>query len=352
VPFPDARFSDLQEAVNFAIGELPLDGQIAVEIAGSQTLILTAPLAIDLPAGTTLELRAAANARPTLLLDGEIVVAGDPASTFILNGLVIAAGAGMTPGLPAPEALVHLPVLGAAGAPNLLHELDITHCTLVPGWSVNPDREPVSPEAPGLLAETSGTSIVVTRSIVGAIYAAPFVTLNLTDSIIDATDPTNVAYAAPDASSGGGALTMDGCTVIGKVHSTLLSLVSNSIFWGKLAATDKAPWVSALVADRKQEGCVRFSFLPVDAVTPRRFNCVELTLASPQQPLFFALRYGSPAYAKLLISTDNSIRRGAEDGGEMGAFHFLLAPQRESDLQIRLQEYLPVGLESGLIYQN
>ena len=29
----------------------------------------------------------------------------------------------------------------------------------------------------------------------------------------------------------------------------------------------------------------------------------------------------------------------------MGAFHFLLAPQRESDLKIRLYEYLPVGLE-------
>jgi hypothetical protein len=36
----------------------------------------------------------------------------------------------------------------------------------------------------------------------------------------------------------------------------------------------------------------------------------------------------------------------------MGAFHSLLAPQRESDLQIRITEYLPVGLEFGFIYQN
>ena len=55
---------------------------------------------------------------------------------------------------------------------------------------------------------------------------------------------------------------------------------------------------------------------------------------------------------KLLASTDDAIRRGADDGGEMGAFHFLLAPQRETDLAIRLQEYLPVGLEFGLIYQT
>jgi hypothetical protein len=50
--------------------------------------------------------------------------------------------------------------------------------------------------------------------------------------------------------------------------------------------------------------------------------------------------------------TNNAIRRGADDGGEMGAFHFLLAPLRETDLLVRLQEYLPAGLQSGIFYQN
>jgi hypothetical protein len=36
----------------------------------------------------------------------------------------------------------------------------------------------------------------------------------------------------------------------------------------------------------------------------------------------------------------------------MGAFHFVLAPLRESDLSIRLQEYTPVGLDVGLIYNS
>ena len=36
----------------------------------------------------------------------------------------------------------------------------------------------------------------------------------------------------------------------------------------------------------------------------------------------------------------------------MGAFHFVLAPLRESDLVIRLQEYVPVGLDAGLIYNS
>ena len=146
-------------------------------------------------------------------------------------------------------------------------------------------------------------------------------------------------------------MTLEGCTVVGKVHADLLDLGFRQHLLVGAAPGDTAPWTSSLAADRQQEGCVRFSFLPFGAVTPRRFECVEQAFASPQ-PLFFSLRYGHPGYMKLLASTDDTIRRGADDGGEMGCFHFLLAPQRESDLKIRLQEYLPVGLEFGLIYQN
>jgi hypothetical protein len=270
---------------------------------------------------------------------------------MIINGFVIAAGNSMQPASPSPEALVHLPKARPAGTPNLLGQLDLTHCTLVPGWSVHEDGEPRYPAAPAIVAEPAGTTVAISRSVVGGIRSTEFTTVNIADSIVDATDPTNVAYAALDNQNGGGALTLTGCTVVGKVHAVLLTLVSNSILWGALAQGDKAPWVSALVADRKQEGCVRFSFLPYQAVTPRQFKCVTRALASPQ-PYFFSLRYGHPAYVKLLVSTDDTIRRGADDGGEMGAFHFLLAPQRESDLQVRMQEYLPVTLEFGLIYQN
>jgi len=70
------------------------------------------------------------------------------------------------------------------------------------------------------------------------------------------------------------------------------------------------------------------------------------------QPLFYSLRYGDPGYCKLFSVTDNAIRRGADDGGEMGAFHFVLAPMRETDLRVRMTEYLPVGLEFGVFYEN
>jgi len=149
--------------------------------------------------------------------------------------------------------------------------------------------------------------------------------------------------------SGVGTLTLDGCTVVGKVHAVLLRLVSNSIIWAGRLAGDA--WTTGLVADRKQEGCVRFSFLPAGARTPRRFECVERAIAGPQ-PIFFALRYGRPGYAKLLRSTPGVVLRGADDGGEMGAFHFVEAPLRETDLRVRMQEFMPVGLEFGILYQN
>jgi hypothetical protein len=352
-PYPDTaatpRYTNLQDALNYVVGELGVEGQVALEITNSETYTVTTGgvLSVDLPAGTTVEFRAQDGCRPTILLDGELSVTGDKSSQFLMNGLLIAASANMTPGGPSSSALVHVPANRPIGSANLLAELNLTHCTLVPGWSVKTTGEPQYPTAPALIAEPSGVQIVTQYSILGAIRAANMVTVNLSDSILDATDRAGVAYAALDGESGGGALTLTGCTVVGKVHAQVLTLVSDSIIW----ATASNNWVSGLIADRLQKGCVRFSFLPVNAQTPRRFECVEQALASAQ-PIFFSLRYGDRRYLKLLACTDDSIRRGADDGGEMGAFHFVLAPQRESDLTIRLQEYLPVGLNAGLIYQT
>jgi hypothetical protein len=354
-PFPDTaaipRYATLQQALDFATGQLTASGAAAVEIVDSRSYPQsgTLDLIVDVPAGCTVELRARNEARPTLLIDSEIVVFGDTGSTFALNGLLVAASAAMTPASPSPVALVHVPANRPDGSRNLLETLDVIHCTLLPGWSVDTGGTPQFGADPTLAAEAAGTTVTAKKSILGAVRAGEFVAVAAFDSIVDATDPANVAFADLDGASGGGSLTLDGCTVVGKVHAVLLSLVSNSILWAGLLAADS--WTTGLVADRKQEGCVRFSFLPAGAKTPRRFECVERAIAGPQ-PIFFALGYGRPGYLKLLPSTPNVVRRGADDGGEMGAFHFVLAPLRETDLRVRLQEYLPVGLESGIIYQN
>lgn len=356
LPFPDTdatpRYTTLQDAVTFAITQLPAnDGVVAIEItdsgiypaAGSPPLTLD----IDLPAGATLEIRAADEHRPTLQLSGEIRIAGGASSTFALNGLVLTSVA--APGTPSPAALLRVPALRPDGSANLLEQAGVAHTTLVPGWALMSDGEPLQGAQPAIIAEPSGLRLSIQKSIVGPIRTPELVQIELTDSIVDATNPTDVALSAVDGISACGELTMEGCAVVGKVHATLLNLVSNTVFWAGLKNADS--WTTPLLAERKQAGCVRFSFLPPHAVTPRRFECVEQSPGSAQ-PLFYSLRYGQPAYAKLLPATQDAVRRGADDGGEMGAFHFVLAPLRETDLIIRMQEYIPAGLEFGIIYEN
>ena len=146
VAFPDVSgtlgYNDLQGAVDYAVNLFNENGLVAVEIGGSD-IFDTGPLNILLPADVTLELRAAEGSRPTLLLSGEIVVSGGTSSTVMLNGLLIAAAPGTAPGSPAPIALVHAPELQADGSFSRLGQLNLVHCTLVPGWSAATSGAPI-----------------------------------------------------------------------------------------------------------------------------------------------------------------------------------------------------------------
>jgi hypothetical protein len=341
--------------IHEALAALPGDG--VVEITDSGRYTEPAGLTVAVKSNGHIELRAADECRPTVVLGAEISITGGAESAFDLNGLVVtyAPPAAITP---LPPALLHVPNT----ASNLLSRLGLTHCTLVPGWALTPagNAQAAFAGQPALMVEAAGAQVSIRKSIVGGLWINGQATANLSDSILDATDASGVAYVAAvdpgtERPEPGGALTLDGCTVVGKVYASLLTLVSNSLLWAKLSAADLAAspklWEAPLWSARRQQGCVRFSFLPAGAITPRRFQCVEQAAGSPQ-PLFYSLRYADPGYAKLLPSTGDAIRRGADDGGEMGSFHFLLAPLRETDLRVRMQEYLPVGLEFGIFYET
>lgn len=355
LPFPDtaspARYSTIQDAVDFAIANIGASLQLAIEITNSDVYepgrvyaAGSTTLQINVPANVTMELRAADGFRPTLVLNSEITVTGGADSALSLNGLLIAyAPASATAAT--PVAALHVP----ATATNALAQLALNHCTLIPGLAVTPQHAPQVPGQPSLVAELPGMQVVVKTSILGGIRTHELASLNLLDTIVDACSPTAVAYANLDGTTGGGSLTMQGCTVNGKIHATLFALISDCIVLSELAAGDT--WTGPLWADRKQQGCVRFSYVPAGSVLPRNFECVQQG-AGVSPPIFYSWRYGDPGYGKLLPSTADSIRRGADDGGEMGAFHFVLAPLRETDLRVRLQEYLPVALEFGIFYQN
>jgi hypothetical protein len=334
-----------------------LGGSGVVEVSNSSIYNEPTGLTIAVNPGAHIELRAADGCRPTLNLGAEIAVTGGRESSFDLNGIVVAYQT-PSPAAPLPVALLHAPNNGS----NQLSHLGLTHCTLVPGWALTPEGSPQPAYAgqPALAAEAPGLRVAIQKSITGGLWVSAEASAKISDSVVDATDPSGIAYFShvdpvtklPQA---GGALTLLGCTVVGKVYASLLSLVSDSMVWAALSAADKAAspssWRAPLWASRKQQGCVRFSYLPPGSITSRRFKCLEQAEGVPQ-PLFLSMRYGDPSYAKLAPYTDDLIRRGADDDGEMGAFHFLLAPLRENDLLVRIQEFIPVGLEFGVFYET
>jgi hypothetical protein len=101
---------------------------------------------------------------------------------------------------------------------------------------------------------------------------------------------------------------------------------------------------------RRQQGCVRLSWVPTGSITPQRHRCLPDDAHPDARPLFAALRYGDPACGLLRAATDPAIRRGASDDGEMGVMHALQQPLREANLRVRLDEYLRFGLSAGIFY--
>jgi hypothetical protein len=97
---------------------------------------------------------------------------------------------------------------------------------------------------------------------------------------------------------------------------------------------------------------VRFSYVPPGSQTPRRYKCQPACKADALRvrPQFNSLRYGDPDYGQLSLRCAVEIRRGADDEAEMGAFHDLYQPQRETNLRVALDEYLRFGLEAGIFY--
>jgi hypothetical protein len=273
-------------------------------------------------------------ARPLLAAGGDITLAIGARGTLVLEGLVISG------------ATLRL----AAAADNETRTLILRDCTLVPGRSLVPDGSPATPGAVSLDIAHPFAKVRIERSIVGALRSHPDAQIDISGSAIDATDPTLAAYEGLAATEPGAELSLTDCTVIGLLHARLLSLASNTLFVARLPEPVPAGWPAAVRVQRRQQGCVRFSWLPAGAVTPRRHRCVSDADDGALRPQFTSRRYGEPAYLQLAAVTPLAIRHGADDEGEIGLMHPLAQPQREANLRIRLDEYLRFGLAAGLFY--
>jgi hypothetical protein len=278
---------------------------------------------------------------------------------FTLSGVVV-------------EGFVH--VTGDLGRLRLLHG------TLVPGRSLTENGAPTSRDPSVVVEEKDGAGnsinaqlrVEMAFSITGPLRLPENAQALLAlDSIIDGL-PFQGGLAAVAATGSdnqpGPPTTLERVTIFGASYFKQLS-ASESIFTG------------VVTTSQRQEGCVRFCFVPDGSTVPRRYRCQPdpeiaeetaaaekqakakgTTLTAPQKkaihdavvvwlkPTFTAEEYGLPGYAQLRLGCPEQIRTGTENESEMGVFCHLQQPQRETNLRIRLEEYLPFGLDAGLIY--
>jgi hypothetical protein len=324
-------------------------GDTVISIEDSDTYALPATQ-IALPDNAGLTIEAADGQRPLLQTDpGGLVIKGlatsqEERGTFTLSGVVV-------------EGWIRITDIG---------HLRLIHTTLVPGHTIAEgaaaSTDPsISVEGGG--AKNARLRVQLAFSLTGRISCpAQAVGLDILDSIVDG-DIGGVAIAGPGNTSGP-PLNIARSTVLGRTVVHELD-ASESIF------TDRVR------VDRRQAGCVRFSYVTRTSQTPRRYRCqpdlairaaldealatdpsltqadqdaIATVVAERVQPAFVATAYGRPEYCQLRLLSPVEIRTGTADSSEMGAYSHLKQPQRESNLRIRLEEYLPFGLEAGVIY--
>ncbi len=230
-----------------------------------------------------------------------------------------------------------------------LARLRVAHTTLVPAEG-------------GLSCAGDNPSLEITlfHSMLGPLALPPTVgSLAVEHCLVDGAGAAAVVAPGADA-------TVERSTVLG---STAVKTVeaSESIF------------TEPVVAERRQEGCVRFSFVAEPgSQVPRRYRCqpdleIAERIATAEaergaalsdaekgaigdgvrqwlSPLFTSRAFGDPGYGQLDRACPEQIRTGAADGAEMGVFHDLMQPQREANLRASLDEYLRAGLEAGLFH--
>ena len=291
-------------------------------------------------AGLPLAIEAADRVRPHL--KGRITIGG-PASggSLTLSGLLV-------------EGWIHVE--------RPLQRLRLLHTTLVPGRGLGKEGNPAGSD-PSLvckdLLDYKDLRVELAFSITGPLRLPEGAAgLWVLDSIVDGVGTDAITGLSVLSGLSAPPSWLERVTILGPSSFKELTLASEVIFTQPVAA------------ERLQEGCVRFSHLPPGSKTPRGYRCqpdLEIAVRTEQAgrpltsaekneiraglvPSFTDTRYGQPAYAQLHLACPKQIRTGAEDGSEMGAFCHLKQPQREANLRLRLNEYLPFGLEPGILY--
>jgi hypothetical protein len=353
-------------SIGAAIGQWQKDDPQDAVIELTESGVYVEPITLALKKDRTLQLRAANRTRPVLrLIDWQtdspdaLSVTMEQGSRFTIDGLLLV---GRPLRITGPYWEENEPIVPLCGS-----SVVIRHCTFVPGWGIDSHCQPYRPAEPSLELYHVRASVRIEHSILGSIQVHEDevnidpIPLYIADSIVDSTQAQNEAIGAPGKAGAHVVLTILRTTVFGIVDIHAIQLAENCIF------------MDCLDVARRQLGCVRFSYVQPHCRTPRRYRCqpdlvtqaVKDKVTDPAKqaaliaaelirvrPQFTSVRYGKPGYAQLAQTCAEEIRKGADDESEMGAFHDLYRPQREANLLQRLEEFVPAGMDVGLLYAD
>lgn len=246
------------------------------------------------------------------------------------------------------------PVVASLRLSGVFDEVVLRHMTLDPGGECARIAPTQARAIPALRLEIDGyvQRLVIDRCIVGSILEIVNVSaddpcsagsIEIADSIVVAAGD---GTAAIDASSG--TLTLKRSTVLGDVVVNRL-YASEALIDGIVRVTDS------------QQGCFRFSAAASGNTTdpasasyrrlPKRFESHLFEGGVPADS-FVSKRFGDPGFVQLAASAPRAIRRGAENGSEIGAYNRAFAEILLADLRAKIDEYKPIQVIGQFIFET
>lgn len=240
--------------------------------------------------------------------------------------------------------------------------VSINHCTIVP------QREDPHQRHVAIAITAMPCPITINSSIVGEIRINTVelgfdpIALSISDSIVDAGPSAGRAVGGIEERPGYASLNLDKCTVLGEIN-VFQACARDSIITGRFFSR------------RRQAGEIRFCYLPLTSHVPRRIGCQpdgvlaavdddlkagfvdagtaqKLLISEPARvlPRFDSVDFGTPGYCRLALDAAAEISHGAEDDGELGAFHDLWLSRRIDDMTTRLAEFTPIGVDLDIVF--
>ena len=333
---------------------------VVLELAETGVYRLSHAIAIHVPADTSLEIRAGRETRPVIRCvtpdecdPRPLWFVLNEGSQVLLDGVTIAAtGICVTQVPPAPMADTLVPDGCGSGFDSRIpnpSRFTLRHATIASpeccGCSAG-GEEAAEPTLGELVLGREISELCIDHSILGRIRGSasppalagdrrcPPLPMRLTvaDSIVAG------AIGSDDFNLQITGVRIDRSTLLRGLVVKQIDRISNSLVLGE-PRVDRAT------------GLVRYSYYEkrADAPTPTLEQCLPQTeTSSLAEGDFVSLKYGDPGFARLRRpqpGEERSLvafaRTGADDGGEMGAFHDQFIPHRERSLERRLEEFTP-----------